>query len=108
LKEMEARLGGVSLRDCKDSKDVKSSLAQSLADIDAKRAFNFRMAVGMNKGAAESEEARLLRKQRELRGVMNGTISPTDSLAGWVDSSLAEKLGQVKDQKDEKDRKGKG
>jgi len=108
LKEMEERMIKADLRDCKDSKDVKSSLAQSLAEIEAKRAFNFRLAPGMNKGAGETEEARLVRKQRELRGVMNGTISPTDSLAGWVDSSLAAKLGQVKDQKDEKDRKGKG
>jgi len=72
----------------KDSKDQKSRVVGK----DEKTSF-------VNEAA---------KRRAQLRSVMRDELSPTESLAGWVDSSLAVKLGQVKDQKDEKDRKGKG
>jgi len=87
LADMEKQLLKVELKDCKYETDVKAVFANSKLE----------------------RTRRIVAKQQQLQSVIAGDISPTESLAGWVDSSLPKKLGLLKtDQKDEKDRKGKG
>jgi len=86
LAEMEQRLKRSEFKDCKSEKDVK--------------------AVFVNEKLERTR--RIVAKQQQLQAVVDGDISPTESLSGWVDSSLPKKLGLLKMDQKEKDQKVKG